>query len=595
MPDAKTIQKLKRRQSIAKGELIVRVKKAQVRIAKKIQGLRPNDFPVWDKKFRDSFFGQVGSHYEVIGKELDAWGKELAGKTAVDFHKSAITDIKSLTGKAVKGSTLRFSRARVNRYWEIIHPDNTQHLAAVFTNKMAATDIRALRSAFLDTYRQRSLESWSQAEFHKRLYSAWEVVGGNLGSHKFVDAAGRPWANDRYLSMLTRTTTARVARDSYIDTLVQNGDDLARIGPSGDSCPICRRWIGVIVSISGKDPKYPSYSQTLGAGMWHPNCDCLMSRMDETVHAEEIEKQAESKNVDWNDPKQMNRYRKSIGLPTVESPKGKAPVARIPIPKPKPKAKAKRKTPMTAIEASQALVDDGIAKTADLSRLDDVLAVDIHSTLKELTDEFKSWTERLTEGAGKPVGHKLLLVATGERRANVYAFCNPITGAMNFNASGLMKDAKTFGKGFSNDIAAGFHPPVKAGVSYAKAITTHEFGHALLSKDLISGSRAMRMKPDPLFAEIKSIKRKYTRQMHKMQRLSRSTPGPRPYQPDLPPITEAQVAEGKAWMKKNYISGYGEKNLDEFVAEAFTMARLSPDPSPFALRVYDIIKKGAGR
>jgi hypothetical protein len=95
--------------------------------------------------------------------------------------------------------------------------------------------------------------------------------------------------------MLVRTTTARVARDSYMDTLVSNGDDLAVIqNADGTACDICQAWDGVIMSISGANTDYPSYNQALNAGWGHPNCRCTAERIDETIDKTQIEKQAEA-------------------------------------------------------------------------------------------------------------------------------------------------------------------------------------------------------------------------------------------------------------------------------------------------------------
>jgi hypothetical protein len=232
------VTKLKSAQVDATVELKNRIKTAQAALAAKIQAAAANPLAAKSSKFRDHFFGKVKTHYEALGTELDAWGKELVEKTAVDWHKVAIDDVRTFGGK-VNSSVLKFNRARVQRYWGIIRPDNSQNLAAVFTSKMTAQEIQNLRTAFVETYRQRTLEGWNQNTFQKELQNKWDGLAGNLASHRFVDSRGRPWANAQYLSMLARTTTARVARDSYFDTLNENGDDLVRIGPSGDSCPIC--------------------------------------------------------------------------------------------------------------------------------------------------------------------------------------------------------------------------------------------------------------------------------------------------------------------------------------------------------------------
>lgn len=306
------VAKLKARQADVTLGLKARIKAAQIAMAAKIKAAGENPLIGKSATFRNHFFGQVRTHYEALGTELDAWAKDITEGTAVDWHKVALDDIRTYGGK-VNTTVLKFNRDRVRRYWEMIHPDNSQNLAAVFTQKMTATEIQNLRTAFIDASRQRQLEGWTQNTFQKEIQSRWDALAGNLASNRFVDSRGRAWSNANYLSMLARTTTARVARDSYFDTLIQNGDDLVRIGPSGDSCPICQAWIGVIISISGKHPQFPTYQDALDAGMFHPNCDCLQMRMDETVHAADIDRQANTKNPpDWSDPDTVQKYKDSF-------------------------------------------------------------------------------------------------------------------------------------------------------------------------------------------------------------------------------------------------------------------------------------------
>jgi hypothetical protein len=310
MPKSSAVLKLNRSQVAAKADLIVRIKEAQIALGRKIQQAAAAG-NLGSAKFREAFFGKVAGHYEALGAEIDDWGKALVDKTAREWHKAAILDVQKY-GDKVGAQVLKFSPDRVKRYWQYVNPDNAQHLAGTFTNKMSANDVQALRSAVVDMERQRTLEGWTQNEFQKKLQDRWDELAGNLVESRFTDAAGRPWSNAAYLSMISRTITARVARDSYFDTLVENGDDLAMIGPSGDSCPICRAWNGLIISISGGNPKYPSYQNALDAGVFHPNCDCLIERMDETVHKEDIKAQGDAPNPDWKDPDAVQKYKDDL-------------------------------------------------------------------------------------------------------------------------------------------------------------------------------------------------------------------------------------------------------------------------------------------
>lgn len=294
------IKRLQRRQFTSQRELLTIIKKSRKRLAAKVERASRSRLISGSKAKREEFFGEIATHYERLGVELDAWQKDLVGKTGLDWHKQALIDIPK-TGGILRAATTKFSARRAQRYFEIVHPDNTEHVAAVFTNQMKASDVGALREAVTETLRQRGVEGLTQNEFHKALQDRWADLAGNMNSSRFVDARGRAWTNANYISMLARTTTARIARESYADTLINNGDDLAIIRAVGDSCPICTAWKNTIVSLSGKDKRFPSYQAALTAGMFHPQCDCLLARVDETINAEEIGRQGGAGRVDFND------------------------------------------------------------------------------------------------------------------------------------------------------------------------------------------------------------------------------------------------------------------------------------------------------
>jgi len=321
MPDPRN-GRLRRIQFDARDDLVRRIKIAQVYLAKKIHVAAANS-KITNSKFQEAFFGKVRTHYEHLEAELDSWGKDLVKTTAVDWHKIALSDIKSQVGKSVQANVVRFNKARVDRYWSMIHPDTVHGIAATFTDKMSLSDVSNLRTAIVDTTRQRVLEGWNQNTFQKALQARWSELSGNLASDRFVDSAGRKWTNAHYLSTLARTTTARIARDSYFDTLIEHGDDLAMIIPSGDSCPICRAWANLIISISGANQKYPSYADARAGGMFHPNCDCMTRRMDEAIDEEELADQEGADNAkDWGDVDQVKAYRDNATDITVKTPFG---------------------------------------------------------------------------------------------------------------------------------------------------------------------------------------------------------------------------------------------------------------------------------
>lgn len=257
------------------------------------------------------FTNKKTGHSIEIWEPADVGYEDMKYIPADDLSKKADAAIKAV----IKQETpiIRFDKERVKNYWQMIHPDNSQSLAAVFTNKMAAEDIRSLRQAYVEVFRQASIEGLTNVETNKALQERWNELAGDISSDRFVDKAGRTWDNARYFQMLVRTTTAKVARESYIDTIIANEDDLMRIVNVGETCELCLAWADLIISTSGTNPDFPSYQDALDAGWGHPNCDCMLERVDETIDADDIERQSAAKNPkDWSDENQVQKYKESF-------------------------------------------------------------------------------------------------------------------------------------------------------------------------------------------------------------------------------------------------------------------------------------------
>ena len=92
------------------------------------------------------------------------------------------------------------------------------------------------------------------------------------GITSFVDKAGRNWDLSSYAEMCARTVSSHAALQGHIDRQFEVGEDLVKVSSIGTTCPICARWQGVVLSISGTSPKYHSVEEAKSAGLFHPNC-----------------------------------------------------------------------------------------------------------------------------------------------------------------------------------------------------------------------------------------------------------------------------------------------------------------------------------
>lgn len=92
------------------------------------------------------------------------------------------------------------------------------------------------------------------------------------GITTFVDKAGRNWDLSSYAEMCARTVGSHAALQGHIDRQIEVGEDLVKVSTIGTTCPICQRWQGVVLSISGNNAKYHSLEEAKAAGLFHPSC-----------------------------------------------------------------------------------------------------------------------------------------------------------------------------------------------------------------------------------------------------------------------------------------------------------------------------------
>lgn len=217
--------------------------------------------------------------YRKINKLL----QDLKKRMDVSLKKNIVRSAK-MAGKRVrvdvKGIDLeKWDDEQCGKYWEYVTPENSKSLAAVFTDKMDETIVNNLRRAMVEVYREAGIKGWANSEIEQHIHTRWLNLCHSKKNFKFVDKSGRKWDNEVYLRMLVRTTSQRVYNDAYVDRLTQNGIAFAKIMSLDlyPDCEICKRWDGEIIVLGGNRKGYRTYQEAKDAGVFHPNCRCIIS------------------------------------------------------------------------------------------------------------------------------------------------------------------------------------------------------------------------------------------------------------------------------------------------------------------------------
>jgi hypothetical protein len=106
----------------------------------------------------------------------------------------------------------------------------------------------------------------------------------------FTDSAGRRWSLDAYAEMATRTAASRMHLSAQLSLMGQHGFDLVIVDTATREapCPMCRPWIGQVLSLSGATGGISvitdasgmqrtaiikgTVAEAVASGLLHPNC-----------------------------------------------------------------------------------------------------------------------------------------------------------------------------------------------------------------------------------------------------------------------------------------------------------------------------------
>ncbi|WP_313429826.1 phage minor capsid protein [Siminovitchia terrae] len=93
------------------------------------------------------------------------------------------------------------------------------------------------------------------------------------GLTAFVTVDGKKLPLDFYSMTVTRTKMRDAAVTGSVERYKENDQDLVQIIENSDTCPVCARYRGLVVSLTGETPGYPVVGKNgIQLPPYHPNC-----------------------------------------------------------------------------------------------------------------------------------------------------------------------------------------------------------------------------------------------------------------------------------------------------------------------------------
>lgn len=203
----------------------------------------------------------INSFYKNLGIEVKGAFRETLPEVLKSVYDRASVDLKKAgLRRAIVGDV---DPKRINYFL-----DSTFKQVAMYTDKMAFSNIRDLRLLSSKILRESVVSGLSRREVSKMMLSEAMKIKG----FEFISNSDKNWPLKSYFNMLARTELMNSARASYDDKMAEEGFDVMKLTTSGKSCDKCAKFEGRLFSLTGATPTLPSKADLESAGVFHPNC-----------------------------------------------------------------------------------------------------------------------------------------------------------------------------------------------------------------------------------------------------------------------------------------------------------------------------------
>lgn len=209
-------------------------------------------------------YRDTAARLDQYAKELDSYMEQITREITDAMSESAPAPVPSPGGADGSGGT--GGPPPIDGIDDIM-----QQLDETWT-----VELRHMRRDVDDVYRQ-----VIEAAQERRAAASAPALSGvkdalnhfaDKGVTGFVDRAGRHWGLAEYTDMAMRTAIMRVNLKATVDKMLEHKWDLCFVNSHMGACPKCQKWQGVVMSLTGRTPGYPTLQQAMDGGLFHPNC-----------------------------------------------------------------------------------------------------------------------------------------------------------------------------------------------------------------------------------------------------------------------------------------------------------------------------------
>ena len=112
-----------------------------------------------------------------------------------------------------------------------------------------------------------------------------------------------------------RSALSNTALMTYTSVMQENGHDLVVVSNEAAECPICRRFEGKVLSVSGSTSKYTSLAMAKVEGLFHPNCRHSVSAfMGQDIEGDKDETGRERQEGEAQTARRQDRLQRRVSV-----------------------------------------------------------------------------------------------------------------------------------------------------------------------------------------------------------------------------------------------------------------------------------------